>query len=141
MGNLGGYQAMTSMAKKVGGPVTLLATVLVGGFAAGRSLEAAGKKAVRAGKAAIAKRKGVPCATKGVRFRVVTDGVDGSGLKFRTGDEYLVLECDGGSVLIEIQGSPDNPHFVSSDFLATVSDFPAGETAENEQPNATFSRP
>lgn len=130
MSNLGAYQAMATMAKKVGGPVALLTTVLVGGYAAGRSLEAAGRKAVRSGRAAIAKRKGMPCATKGMCFEVVTDGVDGGGLKFRTGDEYGVLECDGDSILIEILGDPNNPYFVSRDFLTTVSDFPAGEATE-----------
>ena len=44
MGNLGGYQMMTSLAKKVGGPMALLITTLGGGYVVGRAAEAGGMK-------------------------------------------------------------------------------------------------
>jgi hypothetical protein len=36
------------------------------------------------------------------------------------------LECDGDAILIEVVGDPDNPYFVSSKFLRSVSNFPGG---------------
>lgn len=129
MSNLGAYITMTTMAKKVGGPVRLLTVALIGGYAVGRSVEAAGKKAFSAKKAVIKKRS-EPCAAKGLLFEVVADGEDDNGLKLRTGDQYRVLECDGDPILIEILGDTDNPYSVSSEFLTTISDFPAVEAAE-----------
>lgn len=126
MGNLGAYQTMTTLAKKVGGPIQLLVGAGLGGYAAGRTVEAAVKKVVRSTKAMIEKRS-APCPTMGMRFEVLSDGEDDSGLKLHTGDEYQVVECDGESILIEILGDPDSPYFVSSSFLSTVSGFPAAE--------------
>ncbi len=129
MGNLGKYELMTTLAKKVGGPSGLLIATLGGGYIIGRITEAGGKKAVKALVAALKKRN-MPCATKGQLFRVVTDGEDSSGLKLSAGDEYRVLECDGDAILIEVLNDPDNPYFVSSEFLTTISDFPAEDTGE-----------
>ncbi|WP_435126589.1 hypothetical protein [Micromonospora tulbaghiae] len=120
---------MTTLAKKVGGPSGLLIATLGGGYIIGRITEAGGKKAVKALVAALKKRN-MPCATKGQLFRVVTDGEDSSGLKLSAGDEYRVLECDGDAILIEVLNDPDNPYFVSSEFLTTISDFPAEDTGE-----------
>ncbi len=129
MGNLGHYQDMTTLAKKLGGPAALLLATLGSGYVLGRGLEAGGKKAFKAAVAAFKKRN-TPCATKGQLFSVVTDGEDNRGLKLSAGDEYRVLECDGDAILIEVLNGPDNPHFVSGEFLATISDFPATDTGE-----------
>lgn len=118
MGNLGAYQAMTTAAKKVGGPSVLLAITAVAGYIFIRPAEAGAKKVVRT-----IKQRNEPCATKGQLFRASADGDDG-GLRIRVGDEYRVLECDGDSILIEVLGDADNPYFVSSTFLRSVSDFP-----------------
>ncbi|MFI7252828.1 hypothetical protein [Micromonospora chalcea] len=101
MGNLGKYELMTTLAKKVGGPSGLLIATLGGGYIIGRITEAGGKKAVKALVTALKKRN-MPCATKGQLFRVITDGEDSSGLKLSAGDEYRVLECDGDAILIEV---------------------------------------
>ncbi|MER5334490.1 hypothetical protein [Micromonospora sp. NPDC002717] len=120
---------MTTIAKKVGGPATLLIATLASGYIIGRTTEAGGKKAFKAWVAAL-KNRNTPCATKGQLFRVVTDGEDSSGLKLRAGDEYRVLECDADAILIEVLNDPDNPYFVSGEFLTTISDFPAEDTGE-----------
>ena len=52
----------------------------------------------------------------------------------RVGDEYRVLECDGGAILIEVLDDPDGPYFLSAEFLRTVSDFPTDDAAEEEPP-------
>jgi hypothetical protein len=129
MGNLGTYQLMTTIAKKVGGPAALLIATLGSGYILGRTTEAGGKKAFKALVAAF-KKGSTPCATKGQLFKVVSDGEDSSGLKLSAGDEYRVLECDSDAILIEVLSDPDNPYFVSSDFLTTISNFPAEDTGE-----------
>lgn len=43
MGNLGSYQTMVKLAKKVGGPLVLGATTAVGGWVIEHSAEAGGK--------------------------------------------------------------------------------------------------
>jgi hypothetical protein len=124
MGNLGGYQAVTTIIKSLGGPTKAAVLVLGGTFLAGGAAYAGGQKLVTAVNSAINKRS-VPCATKGRLFEVVCDGEDGNGLRLRAGDEYRVLECDADAILIEVLGDPDSPYFVSSGFLRTISDFPA----------------
>ena len=42
MGNLGWYQVMTKLAKKVGGPISLFAITATGGYLIGRTAEAGG---------------------------------------------------------------------------------------------------
>lgn len=118
MGNLGTYQAMTTIAKKVGGPKVLAAITFVGGYFVIRPAEAGVRKAARA-----IKKRSTPCATKGRVFRVRSAGEEG-GLQIRVDDEYRVLECDGDAILIEVLGDPHSPYFVSSRFLRSVSDFP-----------------
>ena len=126
MGNLGAYQAMTTIAKKVGGPKVLLAITFVSGYVVFRPAEAGVKKVARA-----IKKRSAPCATKGQVFRATSDG-DDRGLKIRVGDEYQVLECDGDAILIEVLGDPGSPYFVSSKFLRSVSDFPQDDAERSE---------
>lgn len=118
MGNLGAYQAMTTIAKKVGGPRVLTAVAIVSGYAVLRPFEAGAKKVARA-----IKKRNVPCATKGDAFQVTSDG-DHGGVTFHAGDEYRVLECDGDAILVEVLGDPDSPYFVPSAFLRSMSDYP-----------------
>ena len=124
MGNLGGYQTITTVIKALGGPAkaTAIGVTVVGvsGYGIGRGAEAG----VKALKASLTKRN-APCATKDQVFEVVSDGEDGSGLRLSVGDAYRVMDCDGDAVQIEVLGSVDNPYFVSAEFLRLVSDFPA----------------
>lgn len=132
MGNLGAYQVMTTMAKRVGGPVMLAAVTATGGWALGRSAEAGGKKAFKVTKVALKKRR-APCATKGQLFEVTADGADSSaGLTLRIGDSFRVMECDADAILIEVLGNATNPYFVSRHFLTTVSEFPADDATAGE---------
>jgi hypothetical protein len=132
MGNLGKYQAMTTMAKTVGGPVKLAVITAAGGWALGRSAEAGGKKAVEVARVALKKRS-APCATKGQFFEVTGDGADSSaGLTLHNGDSFRVLEGDAESILIEVLDNPNNPYLVSRQFLTRVSDFPADDATPGE---------
>lgn len=126
-GNLGAYQRMTALSKRVGGPRVLGVVIAIAGYVVLRPAEAAVKKTV-----GFIRKKSEPCATKGLHFEVVSNGEDGGGLRLSVGDQYQVLECHGGAILIEVLGAPDNPHFVSGRFLASVSGFPAGGSEEDE---------
>ena len=130
MGNLGFYEKMTTLAKKFGGPKKLLAVVVVTSYAVLRPVEAAVKKGVKEVVRAMKKRS-APCATKGLVFRATSDG-EASGVKIRVGDEYRVLECDGDAILIEVLGDPNNPYFVASKFLRSISDFPQDDAEGSE---------
>lgn len=118
MGNLRSYQTMTTLAKRVGGPVALGALTFVSGYLVIRPGEAGVKKAARS-----IKKRSAPCATKGQVFLATSDG-DDSGVKIRVGDTYQVLERDGDAILVEVLGDPSSPHVVSSKFLRSISDFP-----------------
>lgn len=130
VGNLGKYQAMTTIAKKVGGPVVLWGITFVSGYVVLRPAEAGMKAGVKKAIREMKKRNS-PCATKGQIFRATSVGAE-SGLKVQVGDEYRVLECDGDAILIEVLGDPDSPYFVSSQFLRSVSDFPQNDVEESE---------
>ena len=132
MNNLGTYQVMTTLAKKVGGPKVLAVITATGGYAVLRSTEAGVKKAFKETKDAL-KKPSAPCATKGQLFEVTADGAGGSpGLTLHSGDSFRVLECDADSILIEVLDNPANPYFVSRQFLTTVSDFPVDDATAGE---------
>ncbi|MFD9501924.1 hypothetical protein [Streptomyces sp. NPDC060035] len=63
-------------------------------------------------------------------FTVTADGDDGNGLTVRVGNGIRVLKDVGEAVLVEVIGGQDNPYMVSPAFLASVCDFPAGNSNE-----------
>lgn len=119
MSNLGMYQAITTWAKKLGGPKQFLATVAIGGYVVIRLSEAGIKKAVK-----MARSNSTEKTSDQIKVFVVhTEGKSNEGLVFNVGDKIRVLEIDQGSVLIEIIGASDNPHFVSAELLCSISNF------------------
>ena len=131
MSNLGLYQLMTTAAKRVGGPIGLVASILSVGIGVG-----AGAGFYLGRKTARPKPNGDEPATETTTesvFTVTTDGEDGN-LKFRVGDHFRVLERDGDAVLIEVLGDATNPYFVSADLLRAISDYPQpDEPADDER--------
>lgn len=122
MGNLGSYQAMVELAKKVGGPFALAAVTALSGWVVGRGAEAGGKAVWKRARA-----RGRSLATTLLEdtasFTVSTDTDCGSGLSLHAGDKIRILERDGDAVLIEVIDDADNPYVVSAETLMTVSDF------------------
>ena len=121
MSNLGWYQIMTTMAKKVGGPLKL-AGLLVGGGAVASGGAVAGGVAIKnkvAKKLDEKKRE----AEAAIVHTVTTEGQSNEGLLFKVGDQFKVLEVDGDAALIEKLGDNNNPYFVSADFLKSISDY------------------
>lgn len=122
MSNLGGYQKMTAWAKKVGGPKNLVAILLASGAVIYKVGEVGVKEGIK-----IIKRcnKGKEKIAIDVdNFYVVKSyGKSNEGLEFNTGDRYKVIESDEDAILIEKIGDSNNPYFLSSDFLRSISDF------------------
>lgn len=118
MGNLGMYQVMTTFAKKVGGPVQFLGMVAVGGYVVLRTAEAGGKAITRAVIKCFS-----PKEENDMIYTVHTAGTSNNDLHFVVGDAFHVLEIDRDAVLIERIGDANNPYFVSSDLLCSISDF------------------
>ena len=118
MSNLGLYQTMTTIAKKVGGPKNLLLLVSVGGYGVLRLSEAGIKKLI---KAIVHYKSNANASSK--LYTIHSVGVSNEGLHFNIGDTFRVLESDGDAVLIEKIGEPNNPYFVSRELLLGISDY------------------
>jgi len=118
--NLGGYQLMTTLAKKVGGPTKLALLAFGIGYIILRPSEAVVKKIYNKVKSKIYKNLELSGYTE-TTFEVTSDGKDSNGLEFSIGDKYRILESDGNAILIEKLGDSNNPYFVSDAFLRTIS--------------------
>lgn len=121
MSNLGLYQTMTALSKKVGGPANFILIVLGLGYGIGRVTEAGIKKAVKAVKAIKANSDDNRSAA--IYYHILTAGESNDGLIFSVGDTFQVLERDKDAVLIKKLGDGDNPYFVSAELLCSISDY------------------
>jgi len=123
MGNLGWYQLLTTIAKKVGGPKKLIALIFSVGAAAALPI---GTK-IGTWKEAHKNKPALTIEPK--TYTVTSEYSDTHGLQFKAGDSYRILERDDESVLIERIGDANNPYFVSVSALKAISDF----TDEHEE--------
>ena len=121
MSNLGGYQRLTTIAKKVGGPANLVLLIAGSGAVIYKGGEIFVKKAVKT----VQKLHADNTASEltGVVYTVNMQGVSNEGLTFEVGDSFKVLESDGDAVLIERIGDSNNPYFVSLELLEEISDY------------------
>lgn len=129
VGNLGDYQRIVELIKKVGGPTAAkaYAAVVAAGLMAAGGFAHKGYQAAAPGVkdwwASRQQGHDVP----GVSYVVTTAAIDDQGLVLDVGDEFRVLTSDRDAVMIEVLGRDDNPWMVSARFLARISDFPAAE--------------
>lgn len=114
MSNLGMYQKMTTASKKVGGPQNFLAITALCGYCTFRF----GEHLIKAG----LKKLKTHNQYKTV-YTVSTSGKSNEGLQFNVGDTFRILEQDGDAVLIEKDGEPNNPYFVSAKLLHAISNY------------------
>ena len=115
MGNLGAYQWITTISKKVGGPKVFLGIVAATGYAVFRGVEAGGKQIYK-----LLKKKKTGTSEKVVKTekqKVTTEGTSNEGVVFNVGDEICVLEVDGDAVLIDKIGDENSPYFISKELL------------------------
>lgn len=109
MSNLKGYQIMTTVAKKVGGPMNLVICMAVTGYAIGKLVEIPIK---------VLKEK----SSEKV-YTVDTFGISDNGINLYPGDKFKVLEEDTEMAFIEIVGEVYNQYFVPKEFLYDISDY------------------
>lgn len=118
MGNLGAYQWVTTISKKVGGPFQLLGITALGGYVVFRGLEAGGKYVYKLFRKQ--KDKTTEKAVEAVKYTVETEGVSNEGVVFKVGEEFCVLETDGDAVLIDKIGDPNSPYFISKELFDQI---------------------
>jgi hypothetical protein len=125
--NLGSYQDMTTLAKKVGGPVVLAVITAVGGYLVGRT----GELGVVTGVKQVA-RKVRTANTKRARkiaalplFVVHTEADCGGGLTVNQGQQFRVIGRDGDMAEVMIVDDENPYHVVSAELLARISDYSA----------------
>lgn len=125
MSNLGGYQTLTTFAKKVGGPGRLVLLIAGGGAIVGGIAVKSGEYVIRKGKEAFAKyrEKNNNFKSEQIIYTIKQNGESNEGVEFKVGDKVKVLESDGDALLIEIIGNNNNPYFVSMDLLEQISDY------------------
>ena len=121
MGNLGGYQMLTTMAKKAGGPKALIGLfgsgcILLGCLAFAVVLVIKKKLTFK-----FKKKKKIEQAA--VIYTVNAEGTSNEGLRFKVGDKFKVLDVVGDAGLIEIIRDNNSPYFVSLQFLSSISDY------------------
>jgi len=124
--NLGGYQWMTTVAKKVGGPWKFIGLVMSAGAVVGvasvKGFEFVVNKCIES----IKMRRNIETQKKqvdGKIYTIISSGESNEGLKFNIGDQFRVLEVDEDAVLIEKIGDSDNPYFVALDLIQSISDY------------------
>ena len=119
MSNLGAYQQITCISKKLGGPINLLLITGLAGAIIYKGGELFVKHSAKAIKSSF-KVKGT--AKRRICSAHVSCESD-DGLLFGKGDQFRILEIDGDSVLIEKIGDKNNPYFVSGKLLHNISDY------------------
>lgn len=121
MSNLGGYQTMTTMAKKCGGPAKFVFVIAVGGYVVFRTGELVSKRCIKRICNHNEKKKVTLEAAK--TYNIIKSATSNEGVVFQVGDTCRVLGRDDDSILVELIGADNNPYFVSADFLGSISDF------------------
>lgn len=123
MSNLGWYQRITEISKKMGGPLNFLGAVAVGGYVVLRPVEAGVKKVVK-----IVNKKHNAKSKDKVKEHAIYTVKKTSQINSKTdvkiGDKIEVCGRDKDAVLIQIQGDDNNPYFVDIDLLRKITDYP-----------------
>lgn len=135
MGNLGGYQVITTLIKRVGGPENALklaaaagGLLLVAGGAAHAGIQRVTPAVKKKAEQLFEKwrsRTGAIDELAGSVYTVTAAAESDQGVSFNVGDTFRVLERDTDAVLIELIGNDDNPWIIPAGLLAEISDFPA----------------
>lgn len=117
MSNLGGYQLLTTWAKRLGGPSNLVGFIFVAGGVTAAGGIAIANKIIKD----LDEKKQQEASA--VVYTVTADGKSNEGLVFQIGEEFKVLEVDGDAALIEKLGDTNNPYFVSATLLREISNY------------------
>lgn len=116
MGNLGLYQTITTIAKKLGGPDKLPCYVAVGGYVVIRMGEEGVRYCIRRTKASKQKKEAGTEET----LLVVKDYHGSHGDSLKKGELIRLINVDGDAALIVKNNDSDNPLFISFEQLKKV---------------------
>lgn len=128
IGNLGAYQVMTMLAKKVGGPIGLLLLTLGAGGISGGVVAYSGRDKIEGfftnikQKTRLGARKDT-LEVQEYKYECTSDSKISKELTLKCGDRFAVLWTDEDKALLCVKGAPKNPYFVSRASLEKVSDF------------------
>lgn len=130
MSNLGLYQVVTTLMKRVGGPKKFFAMILGAGAAGGAVATLAIQKVI----SIVEKRNRSNASLGDIEFpyQFKKKGKEGRE-KVKPGEKFRVLNNDGDVVFIQKESDPEYFHFLSEEFLMKVSDFPG----VNSDPNCS----
>ncbi len=117
MSNLGKYQVVTTLMKKMGGPDKAIAKAVAGVAV----ITIAGWEAGKWGVGKI-REKFTKDPEEWKKYSISKSGVY-KELSVKPGDVITVMEQDGEAVLIAVDGRKDNPFMVSAEWLKDVSEF------------------
>lgn len=123
MSNLGWYQIMTVLAKRVGGPLKLAGIIAGAGALAGGSAVGLGVAAKNMFDKSLEKKRQE--AEAAIVYTITSNGKSNEGLQFRIGEKVRVLERDRDALLIERLDDENSPYYVSSKFLESISEYPS----------------
>jgi len=127
-GNLGAYQIMTTLAKRVGGPINLGGIIaLIGGAGGGILAYGCRGKIERIGHS-IKSKFGISNDPKELQketrtYRFHSDCKIGNELTHKQDDRFSVLYADDEMILINIVGDDNNPYMVDRKELEKTSDY------------------
>ncbi len=116
MSNLGFYQAMTTAAKKIGGPIPFLLATAFAGYGIGKGVELGVKKIGKIWK----KHDNSEIKWIGKILDIIADGKERGELELHISDKIKILAIDKNVVLIEKIGDSNSPYFVSSSFITAL---------------------
>ena len=116
MSNLGWYQKIVEIAKKVGGPKRLMAILFGSGALAGFGIP----KIIKELKDRINNSKDNTAIDKTIIYKVRKEAKSKEGLWFREGEEIRILAVDGDAVFIEKIGDTNNPYVVAKEFIMSL---------------------
>lgn len=116
MSNLGGYQNLTSFAKKVHGPKVFVVLLIGGGVCLCKGYTVI-KEALT--QRLDEKKKQAEAA---IVHTVKTEGKSNEGLSFKVDDKFRVLDVYEDAVKIE-KLEDNNTYFVSTEFIKSISDY------------------
>lgn len=122
MSNLGMYQRIVVLSKRLGGPLRFIFILAFGGYIVGKGVEITAKKAVELIKRHKSEKEDSLDSTK--TFTVCkTVEIDDEGHELSRGTHFNVLERDKDAVLIKIIGDNNNPYLLSEVMLLSISDY------------------
>lgn len=113
MSNLGDYQLITTLSKKVGGPRRLVGIIIGSTIVLDRVAIFLHHK--------YKKKKTVNAAKK--VYSILHTRESDDGVVFKKGDLFRVIETDGDVCLVDRLGDKNSPYYVSGSFLGTISDY------------------